>query len=81
MPQMGSQGLATNDGDPLIGTQTAEGWWYKARIGTLPQLPTEGPLTVPPEGTYLLCKGEGRKVDYKDAKLGVGGAAKLESQL
>lgn len=45
-------------GDPLIGTEEADGeggsWWYKAKIGS------DGP------GPYLQCRGSGRTVEYRD---------------
>lgn len=42
-------------GDPLLGTEAAEGWWYKARVMG------EGATEV-----YLQCQGAGRTVRYRD---------------
>ena len=44
-------------GDHKIGTEDEDGWWCKTLI------PGEGPGE---EVRYLMCKGQGRHVEYKD---------------
>ena len=47
--------LEPTGGDTVLGTQDTDGWWYKAFI---PQ--DSG------RGVYLVSRGEGRHVQYKD---------------
>lgn len=39
-------------GDGLVGTHTADGWWYKVRLSA--------------EAAYLMSRGDGRHVEYRD---------------
>jgi len=40
------------EGDPFLGTEFKDGWWVKA--------------LVPEASSYLLCRGKGRRVEYRD---------------
>ena len=45
-------------GDPYVGSEVGEGWWVKARCWA--------PSGAPSGATYLLAKGAGRKVEYRN---------------
>eukprot|EP00908_Phaeocystis_cordata_P010696 Transcript_21548.p2 GENE.Transcript_21548~~Transcript_21548.p2 ORF type:complete len:427 (+),score=185.57 Transcript_21548:407-1687(+) len=45
-------------GDPYVGSEVGDGWWVKARCWA--------PSGAPSGATYLLAKGAGRKVEYRN---------------
>ena len=62
--------------DELVGCELDDGWWVKARIlrqraaaaaANDGQAPDDaGDALVPPRVSYLLCRGEGRRAEYRD---------------
>ena len=52
-------------GDPRLGTEDEEGWWYKVRVAEASTAEPTGEPTV----TYLQTRGDGRHVEYRDVTL------------
>ena len=54
LPALGTSTSEWEDGDPLIGHETSDGWWVRVRLGALKDS----------QSLYLLSKGSGRKAKY-----------------
>lgn len=55
-------------GDPLLGTETEDGWWYKTRIDDDGGFGGGGGGAAA-LAVYRQCKGEGRTVEYRDVNV------------
>ena len=56
------------DGDPLLGTETEDGWWYKALL-TPPDEPTCGLSGAAGTRRYRQTKGAGRRWETRDVQV------------
>ena len=59
-------------GDAAVGRELPNGWWCKAKLQEEPEAATRAPPTSRAplaSHTYHCCRGEGRRVEYRDVKL------------